>query len=470
MNVHTHPSSRALTVLLLACIAAAPTTGCFIEEKQQQKQIKPQPDAKKTEADRKIRDQKINAEKQTLSYWMRANSQYPIVPSVAAVVVEGNEVVFRDTVRCEPVTPFLAASLTKTFTAISILQLADRNIISLNDRISKYLNVDFENKELKSKPITIWHLLTHTSGLIEDPNPKYEQNNFPFTVPEQKYPTGYRFNYCNQGYNLLGFIVFEASGLPLGEYVTRNILVPMEMKDSKAPITTRGAAGIECSVNDLAKYMIMFLHGGVYKGKRIISKRMFSKIIDETIESPRSRKKEYRGLCFRIWSVDGKIYSMHHAAHMPGAGGFMQLFPRDNCGYVFISNPPVYDREEYYAYYYGLKSRLVSFCRVLMGDSFDPVNFDPDKPTVKQLQLFEGRYRNYINPDNGQYIDIELHPGGYLIAKKSYTGQQYGIVPTSLHTFVYIYPGQNEKGEIYDFVMRQGKVIGLGVKEGYFVK
>jgi hypothetical protein len=104
-----------------------------------------------------------------------------------------------------------------------------------------------------------------------------------------------------------------------------------------------------------------------------------------------------------------------------------------------------------------------------MGDSFDPVNFDPDKPNVTQLQLFVGRYRNYINPDNGQYIDIELHPGGYLIAKKSYTGQQYGVVPTSLHTFVYIYPGQNEKGEIYDFVIRKGKVIGLGVKEGYFV-
>ena len=45
-------------------------------------------------------------------------------------------------------------------------------------------------------------------------------------MPEQKYPTGYRFNYCNQGYNLLGFIVFEASGLPLGEYVTRKILAP----------------------------------------------------------------------------------------------------------------------------------------------------------------------------------------------------------------------------------------------------
>jgi CubicO group peptidase (beta-lactamase class C family) len=456
--------------MAVACIAAATTAGCHAEEKQPQKQSPPGYDAEKAEAERKIREQKINTERQALSNWIRANTVYPIVPSVAAAVVEGSEVIFRETVRCEPTTPFMAASLTKTFTALSILQLAERNIISLNDPISRYLYVNFENSELKSAPITIWHLLTHTSGLIEDPNRKYEQNNYPFTVPEQKYPTGFRFNYCNQGYNLLGFIVFEASGLPLGEYVTRNILVPMEMHDSKAPVTTRGAAGIECSINDLVKYMIMFLHGGVYKGRRIISKRMFHKIIAETIESPPAHKKEYRGLCFRIWSVDGNIYSMHHAAHMPSSGGFMQIFPRENCGYVFISNPPEYDRNEYYAYYYGIKSRLVGFCGVLMGDRFDPVHFEADKPDVAQLQLFVGRYRQHTDPENGRYVDIVFHPGGYLTAVKSYTGQQYGIVPTSLHTFVYIYPGQNEKGEIYDFVIKKGKVVGLGVKEGYFLR
>jgi CubicO group peptidase (beta-lactamase class C family) len=470
MHVLKHLKSGVIISVVLVSLAAALTSGCSIEDKRPQKRAEPQPDLKKIEAERKIREEKINAEKQTLSNWIRANTVYPLVPSVAAVVVEGNDVIFRETVRCEPTTLFMAASLTKTFTALSILQLAERNIISLNDPIGRYLGVAFENAGLRSAPITIWHLLTHTSGLVEDPNPKYEQENYPFTVPEQKYPTGYRFNYCNQGYNLLGFIVFEASGLPLGEYVTRNILVPMEMHDSKAPVTTRGAAGIECSINDLAKYMIMFLHGGVYKGKRIISKRMFGKIISETIESPPARKKEYRGLCFRIWSVDGNICSMHHAAHMPGSGGFMQIFPRGHCGYVFISNPPEYDRNDYYAYYYGIKSRLVGFCGVLMGDRFDPIHFEADKPNGAQLHLFVGRYRQYTDPENGRYIDIVLHQGGYLTAMKSYTGQQFGIVPTSLHTFVYIYPGQNEKGEIYDFVIKKGKVVGLGVKEGYFVR
>ena len=412
-------------------------------------------------------DKAFRAESDVLSRWLRANTVSSIVPAVAAVVVKDGSVVYCDTVGCGPDTPFGVASLTKTFTAIAVLQLAERGIISLNDPIRNYLNVDFENPSLDSQRITIWHLLTHTSGLVEDPNPNVRPNEYPFTVPEQRYPAGLRFHYCNQGYNLLGFIVFEASGQTLSEYVTRNILLPLEMYDSKAPAAMTGAAGVQCSIKDLARYLTMFMNEGAFRGKRIISKRMFQKIVTETVEEPKARHKEYRGLCFRIWSVDGRIVSLHHAAHMPGVGGFLQFFPRHRCGYVFISNPPVYERDEYYGYYYALKNRMIRLCRALMDDGFDPLSFQADRPMGEQLRMFVGRYTQKAG---GRYVTVELHPGGYLVATKSYTGLRVGIIPTSLHTFVYVYPGQSEKGEIYDFVMKNGTVVGLGVKEGYFVR
>lgn len=462
---------RLRTTTILLCLLLAAAGGCFDGETDRPRKKAavpaPGPGTLSKDAARELRERNIGGEKRSLSAWMLANTDYRYVPSAAAAVVEHDRVVFRQTVRCEPTQPFGVASLTKTFTAIAILQLAERGIISLNDPASKYLQVTFENRELGSRPITIWHLLTHTSGLVEDPSPRYGEKSFPFIVPEQKYPTGIRFNYCNQGYNLLGFIVFEASGMPLGEYITRNILIPMEMHDSRAPGNTRGAAGVECSIDDLSNYLIMLMHGGVYRGKRIISRRMYRKIVDRTIEGPVSKNEEYRGLCFRVWAIDGRVYSLHHAAHMPGAGGFMQMFPRHDCGYVFISNPPLYDCEEYYGYYYGLKSRLVRFCRALMADDFDPVGFQADRPSPKQLAMFTGRYRRN---GNGSFVDIELHPGGYLVATKSSTGLRYGLIPTSLHTFVYIYPGQSEKGEIYDFVMKGGRVVGLGDKDGYFIR
>ncbi|MBN2160418.1 MAG: serine hydrolase [Spirochaetes bacterium] len=462
--------SHACAVLVPVMAAALLAAGCSIENKKSRPESSRNPEAARMEARRKARRKAIQAEQNDLTRWLRLNTRYPVVPSAAAIVIDGDRVAYRETVRCEPDTPFRAASLTKTFTAIAILQLADRGILSLNAPVSRYLQVSFENAELRSRPITIWHLLSHTSGLVEDPNPDIEQDNYPFIVPEQKYPAGFRFNYCNQGYNLLGFIVFEASGFTLGEYVTHNILAPMGMNDSKAPPDTRGASGIECSIRDMGKYMVMFLRRGEYGGKRIISERMFRKIVEESVEGPRSRNKEYRGLCFRIWSVDGRIYSMHHAAHMPGSGGFMQIFPRNDCGYAFISNPPVYDRNEYYEYYYALKSGLIRLCGLMMGGSFNPLTFKPDRPTVEQMKRFVGRYRQYVNPAAGPYIDISLHPRGYLVATRSASGESVPIVPTSLHTFVYIYPGQQEKGEIYDFVMRRGKVVGLAVREGYYMR
>lgn len=462
--------ARGITLLMAFGLAVTAVSGCFLENKKSDVKKKSRADSRPSAEELAKRALSLENEKKNMTAWMWGNTAYSIVPSVAAVVVKDNKVFFRETVRCDPTTRFPMASLTKTFTAISILQLVNRGIISFNDPISKYLHVNFENAELRSAPITIWHLLTHTSGLVEDPSPKQVQNNYPFVIPEQKYPTGFRFNYCNQGYNLLGYIVFEASGLTLGEYVTRNILVPMEMKDSRAPASTRGAAGIECSIDDIAKYMIMLMNEGKHQGKKIIPGRMYRKIIEETIEAPKSRNKEYRGLCFRVWSIEDKIVSLHHAAHMPGAGGFMQFFPAHRCGYVFISNPPVYDREEYYGYYYAIKSRLVYFCKQLMEDGFDPMNFQPDQARGKMLELYAGRYKLYANPAGGQFINIELHPGGYLIATKSYTGLRYAIIPTSLHTFVYIYPGQSEKGEIFDFVIKNGKVVGLGAKEGYFTR
>jgi CubicO group peptidase (beta-lactamase class C family) len=242
----------------------------------------------------------------------------------------------------------------------------------------------------------------------------------------------------------------------------------MEMYDSRAPDDTKGAAGVKCSINDLAKYLTMMLNQGRYRGKRIISRRHFRKILEESVEGPPARKKEYRGICWRIWKIDDSIYSMHHAAHMNGAGGFMQLFPRDNIGYVFISNPPVYDREEFYSFYYGVKHRMIRFCDLFIDNSsFDPMAFRADRPIGKELQRFVGRYEKY---GNGRYIDVFLRNGKYLVARKSYTGGHYGIIPTSMHTFVYIYPGQSEKGEIFDFVVRRKKVIGLGVKDGYYIR
>lgn len=453
--------------LVLSLVVAGVMTCAPVSERTEGHRPPADPAAaqKKAEAAEKRR-LAIEAERKSLAQWIDAAATWNIAPSVAAVVVHGDQVSFRHLVRTDPKMQFQVASLTKTFVALSILQLAAKGRLSLDDPVSKYLHVSFENEALGSAPITIRHLLTHTGGLLEEPNPKFNGRDVPFVVPQQVYPAGYQFSYCNQGYNLLGYIVFEAGGMPLGEYITRNILQPLGMNNSSAPEGTRGAAGVTCSLDDLVIYLRMMLGRGTYNGVRIVPRRLFDEMARESVEEPPSRHKEYRGICWRMWTIDGAVYSMHHAAHMDGAGGFMQVFPRHQVGYVFISNPPVYDREEYYQFYNGMKYRLIQYSQVLMEDGFKPLAFMPDRPTVKDMERFAGRYR--LGTDKTKYVDVAIHPSGQILLTRSFAPGPIAAAPTSMHTFVYIYPGQSERGEIFDFVIRKKRLVGMGTKEGFF--
>lgn len=137
-------------------------------------------------------------------------------------------------------TRFNIGSVGKTFTAVSIMQLAEGGKLQLSDHLSKFLP-DFPFPEKDS--ITIRHLLTHSSGLgdylehkdyrcrmatirkIEDALPLvYDQN------PE--FAPGERFQYSNSGFLLLGAIIEKVSNLSYPEYLQKHIFEPLGMKES----------------------------------------------------------------------------------------------------------------------------------------------------------------------------------------------------------------------------------------------
>lgn len=449
-----------ITVFLTACNPK-------IEKKPD---IKKAPEIIKPALDSGLHQKQIDAEKLSLTRWLNSSTLSDIVPCVAVAAVKDGKIIYKHTIRCESKKQYQIASLTKTFTAISILQLAERNQLNLDDPVQKHLNVDFRKPSLNSKEITIRHLLTHTSGIVEDTVSYDEADNLPFRKPEQRYPAGLRFNYSNQGYNLLGYMIFEITGLSVSEYFSHNILKPLGMNETSAPAGTRGSAGITCSINDLAAYMIMLLNEGRHGETRIVSAASFREMLKETLEEPKSKNREYRGICWRVWTIDNLVFSFHHAAHMPGSGGYMQLFPFSKTGYVFIGNPPVYDREEFYSYYKSLKFRILKFSQLLIDDEkFKPLEFTPDRPSREQLAIFTGRYAKQDN--SGRFVDVSLNPQGNLVVKKSFApAERYVVFPISMRTFVYVYPGQSEKGELFDFIIQGGESTALGIKDGYYLK
>lgn len=134
---------------------------------------------------------------------------------------------------------FRIASMSKSFTALAILQLRDAGKLNLDDPASKYLP---EMKKLKylttdAPEITIRHLLTHGAGFPED-NPwgdrqladsddelkRFIENGVSFSnVP------GVAFEYSNLGFALLGQIVQKVSGMEFQQYTTANIFKPLGM-------------------------------------------------------------------------------------------------------------------------------------------------------------------------------------------------------------------------------------------------
>ena len=138
-----------------------------------------------------------------------------------------------------PATKFRLGSITKQFTAASILLLEERGKLSVNDPVKKYM----PDAPVAWDKVTIFNLLTHTSGI---PNftgfpgyPKMEP--FPAT-PEQlvavfrdkplDFEPDEKFSYSNSGYVLLGYLMEKISGESYAKFVQENIFTPLGMKDS----------------------------------------------------------------------------------------------------------------------------------------------------------------------------------------------------------------------------------------------
>jgi len=138
-------------------------------------------------------------------------------------------------------TLFNVGSISKTFVAFGILQLAKENKLSIDDDIYKYFP-DFKDSSI-AKKIKIHHLLTHSSGLPDIRNvqgdsvfyltAKDEENWAPIKKADSlEFQPGERFNYSNPAFNGLALIIEKVSGMKWQDYIKKNIMEPAGMKSS----------------------------------------------------------------------------------------------------------------------------------------------------------------------------------------------------------------------------------------------
>lgn len=138
---------------------------------------------------------------------------------------------------------FRVASMSKSFTAMAILQLRDAGKLNLDDSAEQYIPELKKSPLLTSDspPITIRHLLTHAAGFPED-NP-WGDRQLDATNSELMQlvkgqisfsnSPGVVYEYSNLGFALLGYIIEKVSGKPYQQYINETILQPLGMNDTK---------------------------------------------------------------------------------------------------------------------------------------------------------------------------------------------------------------------------------------------
>ena len=199
--------------------------------------------------------------------FVRAEMQREHVPGIGLGILSHGEIVAAKgygesnvelTVPVTAQTVFQSGSVGKQFTAVAVMLQVEDGKLALEDPITKY----FPDAPASWRPITVRHLLTHTSG-IPDYTESLEEHssqgiNFrrdyseeelakaAFNLPLEFEP-GSRWKYSNTGYLLLGVIIHKVSGRFYGEVLTERVFTPLGMKTariiSEAEIVPNRAAG-----------------------------------------------------------------------------------------------------------------------------------------------------------------------------------------------------------------------------------
>lgn len=228
-------------------------------------------------------------------------------------------------------TVYGVGSITKSFTALAIVKLAEERKIDLEKPVEEYLPIKLRPF---GEPVRVKHLLYHASGIpslgyaeafidgafglgdgwlpVKDPQDVLlfakDAESWAFTKPNE------RFFYSNSGYVMLGKIVSTVTGMSYEEYVKRHILEPLGMTRSyfsrdeveKDPNVAAGYVldpqghhvrkpfpygissdgGLLSNVMDLSRYLIFYTNGGEFEGKRIVSKRSIETMVTGHIPAP----------------------------------------------------------------------------------------------------------------------------------------------------------------------------------------
>lgn len=251
--------------------------------------------------------------------FIESRCEFARIPGVSIAIVQGDRILY---IRgygvadsrgrsITPQMPFMIGSLSKSFTALAIIQLVEAGKVELDQPVQRYLPWFRVADEQASNEITVRQLLNQTSGLsfrsgrllLADSYAgadAIERHVRLLASQRLSHQPGTQYEYSNANYNTAGLIVEVVSGLSFEEYVQRNIFEPLSMRHSYAslddakrgglpwghrtwfgwPVGAPGlpfirgelpAGALMSSAENMAHWLIAHLNEGRYEGKSVLS-------------------------------------------------------------------------------------------------------------------------------------------------------------------------------------------------------
>jgi D-alanyl-D-alanine carboxypeptidase len=317
---------------------------------------------------------------------------------------------------------FEIGSISKSFTAIAILQLCDEGQVDLHAPVRSYLPWFRVPSDYES--ITLHHLLSHTAGIIRGTDFTTEGHHEVWALRRMRAttPPGTHFHYSNVGYKALGLVLEEVLNQSYGEIIQRRILDRLGM-DSTEPVITHDtrkclAEGYECiyddrpahpsdplvpatwletgtadgsiasAAADMATYVRMLLNRGQGSGGRILSEESFRLMTRRVIELPvgdRDHGKFY-GYGLQISGKEGHVL-IGHEGGMVGYYASILADVDEGLGVVVLTNGPGEPVEI-------ARFALELLCASLHDEQLPPLPLTRAPTCIGSPDSFAGTYRS----------------------------------------------------------------------------
>jgi CubicO group peptidase (beta-lactamase class C family) len=442
-----------------------------------------------------------------------------LLPGFSITLSKNNEIFYsqgfgaRDIKQSMPFTPDTIngfGSCTKSMTSLAILILANEDKLNVNDPVSNYLPFKLG---IEDHPITIHHLMTHSSGMPSlgsaelsfqqaypfdigyPPIPFTNWNDFYLHVNQAQdelyFKPGEHFHYNNAGYTMLGQIIESVSEMSFIEFIKKEILSPLEMNRSgfyrekmekdknwsipyimvpgdEKPVITPAVfpfndfiyapGGLISSTNEMMKYIQMMINDGKVKGNQLFEPEM----IQETYKKHFKERDNPMMSSFGEssygygWGITENFFGndiVMHGGGIIGGISFVGFIKEKRIGFTAIGNSDGFPSMELFA----------ALALLLDKDPDEEISF------IKRTNHLNELCGNYASFGGINQVTI-VNKGGILFVENKKQSYSIPIIPQDDSTTPMEFYLINQFGAKMPVVFRENNGIQFIYERNQFRK